>query len=300
MAINMTNQLAIAEFDTRLLPAFQKSALLNGKFYQKPTMGESVRFNMLGKVIAGTKAPYQDIEPVGIPNNRPVAMPTPYYVGEYIDEFEEAITNVDLFAGYGDTLGMAMGRRHDQVALDTLHNAKHAQTYGTMGTYTLKTKDELAAEDLAEVHGMFVAKGVTVNPMDVCFIYPAHWYASIATDTPVASSDYITGRITQTGRVPNLHGMTLIPIENRDEGGIRRSNGSAQSSVASAQNNLQRAYAVHKNALGIANGSLKDGAGTSSATDWIPTKSAWLLQYKMALGAVQVNADGIIQVNSKQ
>ena len=298
MAVNTVDSLAIHTYDSNIEPSFQATSMMMGKFMTKPTSGEDIRFQISGQVQAGTKKRFDRMAPEDVMYNKPVAKVAPYYVNTVLDEFDDSVNNLDVAANNGITLGEAMGRRYDQLIFDQLHAGKTADSFGDVQTYALKAKDSLKNEDMAEIHQMFTTKSIPVNPTDVCLFFPANWYKDLATETNVASQDFTTGKVTMSGKFPPLHGIQLVEVDERVEGGLRRSNGAAQSSAASsAGNGFARAYAVHRKGIGIAMGTLKGGSRGSSIT-WQEWERLWLFQHWLCMGTCTLQNQAIIQITS--
>ena len=287
MAQQLSNQHAAA-FDRRALVTFQAGDRdsLSSRFYTKRLMNAaSQQFSVFGEVIAVEKAKFQQQAYQEVENEKPVARPKTYVVRLYLDEDDVVSTTIDDMLTYGTVMGKALIRRKEQLPLNALDTA-NADAYGneladlTADTAAVGMADWLTPDLIAYAAQSLADKSISVMPEDCSFIYRSDDRATLTTSEKAASSDYITGQVTRTGMVPPLHGFRMIEIENRTEGGVKQKGGK------------NVAYAVHRNALGIADVRL---GGREMATDieWNQGKIGWDLVGRFRSACIRVDNNGI-------
>lgn len=207
---------------------------------------------------------------MNIQYQRPTATLEDWYAAEYTDIFNQQKVNFDEREKLAKTVAFAMGRREDQLILNALATGGQTATVGTVGT-------ALVSDDLASARATLLHNGVD-EMANVCAILPGRWYKDLAADVKVVSTDYVNGRMVQTGMVPHLHGMKVKFIEDRSTAeGFNPSDGIG--------------WVIEQDAVGLA-----VGLDHRTEINYIPEKTSWLTNGILSAGAVTIDNRGVIKL----
>ena len=281
----LDNQVVMA-FDQRVHITPQGVARLDGTTYEKPVMdAKSCYMPVFGKVMANRKVRYARLTGGDVDNTRPLATLETWISDLWIDEDDEATINVDAMGAYGDIIAKALSRRRDQLKLDALDGTTTDSYGASPANIQTAVANAFTPDELAKVHTALAENAVPVNQQDVTFVARETLYTNLATDDKAASSDFITGQVTRTGMVPPLHGMRIVLMENRDEGGVKQVGGK------------NVGYAYHRNALGYARGTI---GGRDIRTDitWNDEYQMWHLVGKFNAACIRVDNRMIVRLVS--
>ena len=286
----LSNQHAAA-FDRTAHRTYQKGSMLNGRFYEKRISNAAThQFSNFGKSIALEKQKFQAQAAGDLENAKPIATAVTYVCPHYIDEDDASSTMIDDMMVYGQNIGEALLRRKDQPCFDVLHTP-NSDAFGTSpGAIKSGTANVIKPDNLADLSQLLRINGVTVNPGNVTYLYGSKLYAGFAKDDKAASSDYITGQITRTGMMPQMHGMQPIEIEEREEGGLRDTGSPG----------VPTTYAVERNALGVVFFTLgRGGADIRMSIDWDYDRLGWKLTGRVRLAAARLDNRGIATLTAQ-
>ena len=120
MSKNLTNA-AVTEFDSEVKHEYQGMKTLRETVtIRTGVSGEAYKFTRMGKGLANQKASQADVTPMDIAHNRQTANLQNWNAPEYTDIFDQAEVNFDEKAELAQTIAKAIGRREDQLIIDTL------------------------------------------------------------------------------------------------------------------------------------------------------------------------------------
>ena len=122
---------AVTEFDSEVKHAYQgASKLRNSVTLRTGVVGDTYKFRLMGKGLANQKATSANVTPMDITHSLPTATLANWNAPEYTDIFDQAEVNFDEKAQLAKTIAKAIGRREDQMIIDSLTGG----TYNTTAT----------------------------------------------------------------------------------------------------------------------------------------------------------------------
>ena len=281
MSKNLTDA-AVQEFDSEVKQEYQGRATLRSSVSIRTNVtGDAYKFAGQGKGIANQKATQADVTPMDITYTRPTANLENWNAPEYTDIFDQAEVNFDEKAELAQTIAKAIGRREDQLILDSMLSG--TITYAT-------TEDGLATTGFSAT----VATNFTVAELRTAskhfntieapteerhIALQANALESLLGTTQVTSADFNSVRALVQGEVDTFMGFKFHVIGDRAEGGI--------AGVTTAEH----AYLWHKAAIGLA-----VGLEMKTTIDWVAQKTSWLANGIYKAGAVVREAQGIVRI----
>lgn len=287
MSKNLTNA-AVTEFDSEVKHEYQGMKTLRECVTARNGItGEAYKFTRMGKGLANQKATQADVTPMDIAHARQTATMQNWNAPEYTDIFDQAEVNFDEKSELAQTIAKAIGRREDQIIIDTLAGG----TGGGGAGFTFATTND---QDPDTGFSATVATNLTVQELrtaskhlndieadtsDRFALTNAQGLDALLATTEVTSSDFNSVKALVHGEVDTFLGFKFKLIGTRAEGGIPGST------------NASQAYFWHKQAIGIAiNMDLK------TTIDWVAQKTAWLANGMFKAGATAREPQGIVRI----
>lgn len=269
MSANLSS-VAVTLFDTQVKKAYQDSQKLRNTVYVKTTKSANkMTFRKIGKGIASLRGTASaDVTPMGITHGTVEVTLADYVAPEYTDVFNQADVNFSEIKELGEVISGALGRRSDQMILDSL--ASGTQTVGDSGA-ALSIDTLLAAKRTLDEKG--------VPSEDRYFVLEAKGLEDLLKTTQVTSTDYNTVKALVAGNVDTFLGFKIIMLANRAEGGIPDDGTDFE------------AYAYHKRAVGFAL-----NMDISTKIDWVPQKLSHLSVGTLKANAVLIDDEGVVKV----
>ena len=284
MSLN-SRALAIDAFRARAEAGYGVGSKLRNRVMEMTgVMAETQAFPVIGVTDAEVRSSQADVTPANLSNKRPVARLTPRESFDYLDRQDSALTNVDLMRAYGFQHGMAVGRQYDADIVAALA-AYDANAYSRDGLTAILSVDtdagKFEAKDLAAAVGMLMAEtDKSPSAADCTLAYPASSFAKMTEDMKLASQDYLSGQVTQTGMFGTLYGCTPIFIGDN----ARR--------TGKGKLDATHAYLFDRNAIGLAVGTTE----RMGVVEWVPQKRSWLIGAEANAGATRINNGGIVRI----
>ena len=128
MSKNLTNA-AVTEFDSEVKHEYQGMKTLRECITVRTgVVGEAYKFTRMGKGLANQKASQADVTPMDISHARQTANLENWNAPEYTDIFDQAEVNFDERSELAQTIAKAIGRREDQIIIDTMAGVTFATT----------------------------------------------------------------------------------------------------------------------------------------------------------------------------
>jgi hypothetical protein len=264
-------------FDAEVKQAYQAKAQLVGAVRQRRGVeGSTVKFPKVGKGVATVRVPQSDVTPLNVSFSQVTATLQDWNAAEYSDIFNQAKVNFDERQELVQVVANAIGRRQDQIILDAL---------AASSTSNVVTEDEGGTDTGLNVAKLRAAKKLLDKnnvPMDNRhIIIHANSLASILGETSVTSADFNTVRALVSGELNTFLGFTFHTIGDRAEGGLP---------IANSERKL---WAFHRDAIGYA-----EGIAPRSEINYIPEKTSFLVNAVFSAGAIAIDAEGIVEVQT--
>jgi len=276
MAVSLSNAF-VTLFDAEVKQAYQGVAKLVPAVRQRRGVeGSTVKFPKVGKGIATARVPQSDVTPMNVGFSTVTCTLSDWNAAEYSDIFNQAKVNFDERNELVKVVANAIGRRQDQLILNAL---------AASSTSNIVTEDEGGTDTGLNVAKLRAAKKYMDKnnvPMEGRhMIIHANSLSSLLAETAVTSADFNTVRALVSGELNTFLGFTFHTIGDRDEGGLP---------VASSERKL---WAFHRDAIGYA-----EGIAPRTEINYIPEKTSWLVNAVFSAGAITIDAEGIVEVQT--
>ena len=292
--------LAKTAFEERAMDAVQTGSKLRSRVMEKTgVVGDAKRFSVIGVVKATTRGSSEDVVPANVANAKPTAQLTPSSSYDYIDNVDEAFTDVDAMRAYGYTHGKAVARDFDRKIFDALDdydtNAfSHPGMTQTIGAQTVSntkgTANKLDAVKLAAAVSMLMDYDYEISDEELTLAYPAISFEELAEEEKFASSRFVTDMVTETAKFRKLYNVMPIPIGNAGRAG-----GGGHLPGADKAARDKYAYLFARSAVGLATSTLDN----PSVMVEVPQKRSVLIGAECAAGATRIQNAGIVRIQLK-
>jgi len=235
----------------------------------------------MGKGLANQKASQADVTPMDIAHDRQTANLANWNAPEYTDIFDQAEVNFDEKAELAQTIAKAIGRREDQIIIDTMAAvsfvASNDQDPDTGRVFDVSATANFGLDLLRSAAGHL--DDIEAESSDRYVAVRALALQKLLEDTEVTSSDYNTVKALVNGDLDTYMGFKIKKIGTRVEGGLP---GAVNDRVA---------FAWQKQAIGIA-----IGIDMKTTIDWVAQKTSWLANGMYKAGAVAREPQGIVKL----
>lgn len=289
MSKNLTNA-AVTEFDNEVKHEYQGMKTLRETVtIRTGVIGEAYKFTRMGKGLANQKASQADVTPMDIAHDRQTATMQNWNAPEYTDIFDQAEVNFDEKAELAKTIAKAIGRREDQIIIDTLAGGTGG---GGQGFSFAVTNDgdpdtgrifDISATRNFDLASIRSAKGhlddIESEAEGRFIVVRAQALQKLLEDTTVTSTDFNTIRALVNGELDTFLGFKFKVIGTRVEGGLP--------GVAADRT----AFAWQRDAIGIA-----IGIDLKTTIDWVAQKTSWLANGMFKAGSVAREPQGIVKI----
>ena len=270
-------------FDAEVKQAYQGTSQLAGTVRTRTGVeGSTVNFPSVGKGAAVVRTPQTDVVPLNTAFSTVSCTLSDYIAAEYSDIFNQQKVNFDERQELAQVVGSAIGRRQDQIILDAIAAASAGSTVAN----TVVTSGSAAASDLNV--GKIIAAAEAMNTKNVPstdrhMVIHASGLASLLADERAVSADFNQLQALQRGDINSFMGFTIHVLGDRDEGGLAKDG-----------SNDRTNFAFHKSAVGCA-----VGMPPTTKIDWIAEKTSFLVASCLSMGAVAIDADGIVDITAR-
>jgi hypothetical protein len=276
MAISLSNAF-VTLFDAEVKQAYQGKAQLVGAVRQRRGVeGSTVKFPKVGKGVATARVSQTDVTPMNVGFSNVTCTLQDWNAAEYSDIFSQQKVNFDERSELVQVVGSAIGRRQDQIILDALAASSTALTVSEDigGTNT-----GLNVAKLREAKKLLDKNNVPMDNRHI--IIHANSLSSLLGETAVTSTDFNTVKALVQGDVNTFLGFTFHTIGDRAEGGLP---------IADSERKL---WAFHRDAIGYA-----EGIAPRTEINYVAEKTSWLVNALFSAGAIAIDAEGIVQVET--
>jgi hypothetical protein len=285
MSKNLTNA-AVTEFDSEVKHEYQgMKTLRECVTVRTGVVGESYNFTRMGKGLANQKASQADVTPMDISHSRQTATLDNWNAPEYTDIFDQAEVNFDERSELAQTIAKAIGRREDQIIIDTMAGITYAADDTNDGDAdTGYTKTVLTNLTVAELRSASKhLNDIEADSSDRFAVVNAQGLDALLATTEITSSDYNSVKALVQGEVDTFMGFKFKVIGTRVEGGLPQVSGD------------NTAFFWQKAAIGIA-----IGIDMKTTIDWVAQKTSWLANGMYKAGAVAREPQGIARIVYEQ
>lgn len=280
MSINLS-QAAVQEFDDMVKHEYQaKGRLRKTVTIRTGVTGDQYKFTRMAQGIANQKATQADVTPMNVDHNRQTATLERWLAPEYTDIFDNDEVNFDEMSELAQTIAKALGRREDQLLIDTMNGGSFSTTPSgaDQGLDIVTGAAGLTIDKLLEINERF--QDLEIDEGDKFIAVTAKGVRDLLADPEITSSDFNTVKTLVSGQVDSFLGLNFVVVGSRTEGGLPAPSD-------------QTAFAWHKGAIGYAVGNID----MMVKVDWVPQKTSWLTNGMLRAGSVLRENAGIIRVN---
>lgn len=275
MSVNLS-PVAVTEFDSMVKHAYQNASLLRDAVtVRNNVVGDTYKFRAMGKGTAAARGTTSsDVSPMNVAHSLVTATLTNFVAPEFTDIFDAAEVNFDEKQELAQTIAGALGRRLDQLVIDSM-NAVAPADITSVGTGTTG----LSPDDLVSAKIELVKAGVGSG--DLFCVLNGKGLSDLLGAEKTSSSDYANVKALVNGEIDTFAGFKVITMEDRAEGGL---------SVAG--DGEVSAYAFAKDAVGLA-----IGVDNKTTIDYIPEKVSFLCNGMLKAGAAIRDTAGLVKIN---
>lgn len=259
-------QAFITLFESEVHLAFQRmgSKLLNTVRRKNGVVGSTVKFPILGKGTATTKARNAEVVAMNLVHTDVSATMADYYAPEWLDKLDTLKTNIEERMAYARSSAAACGRKADEILTTAMDAATNFTAAGGTGLTQAKVNDA------------FVQFGEADVPDDgdrYLAVSPEAWTDLLALSA-FSNADYVGSEgLPYAGGMmaKRWMGFLVFPFSGLE-----------------ISTNDRDCLAWHKSAVGC-------GVGQDITTEisWVSTRVSWLINSYLSLGAVIIDNDGI-------
>jgi hypothetical protein len=242
------------------------------------TKGSIVHFPVFGEGMANQKAPQDDVTPMNISNRDVTVTLEDWYASEYADRsFKDKIA-VNAVQEYSKMAAWAIGRRTDQIIIDTVealtYSATPSTTQGALvanGGATGFTYDKLR-----EAHKFMRKRSANMGKRTL--VIDADAEEDLLNENELINSDFVNKKALESD---GLNGMTLLGINflvmpDMNEGGLTSG----------------QAYMFNEMAVGYASNERLGGD-----ISWENVKTSFLINMWMEAGCSVIDPRGLVQID---
>ena len=273
-------------FDAEVKQAYQGTSLLQGIVRTRTGVeGNTVNFPTLGKGTASVRTPSTDVVPLNSSFASVSCSLTDYIASEYSDMFNQQKVNFSERSELAQVVGSAIGRRQDQIILDALASASAGSTVAnTVVTSGSASASNLNVGKIIQASEKLNIKNVPAT--DRHMVIHASGLAGLLADERAVSADFASIKaLTQgSGRIGEFMGFTIHVLGDRDEGGLSKDG-----------SNDRTNFAFHSSSVGCA-----VGITPKTEINYIAEKTSFLVTAMLSMGAVAIDADGIVDVITRE
>lgn len=278
MSVNLSSA-AISSFDDMVKQSYQGQPRVRRSIRTKTgVVGSTHRFTKVGKGTATARIPQTDVVPMNIAYSTATATLTDWNAPEYTDIFNKQKVNFDEQQLLASIIANAIGRREDQLIIDVMDAAATSLTVAT----TVGGADtNLNTAKMRNSKKLLDAKGVPAG--ERYHLTHANNIYGLLGDTTATSADFNTIRALVNGELNTWLGFQMIPIEDRDEGGLAISG------------SVRKNFSYHGGMMGAVG--LAVGVDFRTEINYIPEKTSWLANGLYAAGAAAIDTEGLVEMD---
>ena len=269
------NNVAQTEFDALVKAASQSRGklLMNTCRLSRVNPGEFVQFRKVGSVTANLGS-FQQIVPLQDPNYQAVtATLKKFIVGIPVDDIQRFVVNFDARQEAAMLIGMALGRRVDQLKIDALEASATTNTIADDSTGFTFDKFRKVIEFFDDNNVVAEDRHMAISAAAAQDLMAIEQFTNI---------DFFNSKAIPSGSLDGamVMGVNLHVIGNMTEGGLP---------LAA---NIRTCFAWQKMALGLGM-----QADLQTSIDEIPREDIWQVKGKLFAEAVAIDDTDIIKID---
>lgn len=279
MSIYLTDA-AQQEFDAEVKHQYQGAAVLNNTTrVRRNVVGSTVNFRRLGTGIAKTKALQDSVNPMGITHTNVACTLGNWHAADYSDLFAQAEVNYDEKVELAKSIAFAMGRRSDQIIIDSIASGASANA-AAVPTSVGGAGTGLNLDKVLRLSKILTDNGVP-NDGKRHLLINARGLEQALLLSQFSSADYNAVRALMAGEIDSFLGFKWHIIDNRtgatQEGGLPE-----------ASSGVRQGWAWHEEAVGF-------GVGIDMKTEinYVPEKTSYLVTGMFKAGAAVIDVRGV-------
>ena len=255
----------IAQYNAEVKLAYQRAGLLRDTVRKATATGSTYIFQKIGTGAATDKARNGNVVPMNPLHSTATATLVDKYAPEYIDSLDTLKENIDERGAMVTTASMALQRWADAQIITVL-DANASTSAGPSTTGFTMTKVALA------LYGRLF-DGDVPDDGQVTGVIPWYNYGEMVQLQQYSGQEYVSDRpmMRGSGSVMWLN-VRWIPHSGLTDSGT-----------------YHKGYVYHKSAIGHA-----IGQELKSEVNYVPEKVAWLINAYLSMGAVEIDAAGIV------
>jgi len=252
-------------FDLEVKHAFQRTGpqLRNFVRVRDAADGDSMVFQKIGAGVATQKLRNGDVVPMNVDHSTVTVQTEDWYAAEYADKLDQAKTSINLRDEYSKAAAMALGRKHDDLIIDSWVSSGASST------------GVLASLNLANVLGVLeIVRDLSADD-SLFFVIGNSQYTDLMSVPQFASADYTpNGPFKKSNRRFSWLDFDWLVLNDLPKTGTTRS-----------------CWAGSKNATGF-------GINSDIAVEinYVAQKTSWLVNTYMSVGAAAIDSDGLVEV----
>lgn len=271
-----------ASFDRRVKAAYEKGGLLRATVeIADNVVGSTHRFHKMGKGLATRRIDQTDVIPMNITHGNATATLEDWNAAEYTGIFNQQKVPYKEQDKLAEIIANAIGRREDQLILDALDAAA---TTLTVDNDVGGTDTGLNTAKCRRARRLLNEKGVPKSKGERCMLISSEGMEQLLGDDDANTVDKNVIKALYDGDISHWVGFDFIEIEDRDEGGLPKDG-----------SNDRTNFAYHKASTGIA-----VGINMRTEVNYIPVKTSYLANGIFSAGSVAIDAEGIVEVTTRE
>lgn len=278
------SQIEIDEFISEAHAEYQSEGFLLKDTVRRKTgtKGAQVHFPVFGEGMANQKASQDDITPMNISNRDAIAVIEDWYASEYADRSFKNKLAVNAVSEYSKLCGWAIGRRADQINIDTIASATYSATPNAQqGALIAAGTTGFTFDKMKAAHKWLRKRSASRGK--VTFIIDAIAEEQLLDAFQLTNSLYVNDKILSNDGMNNFAtlGMKFIVIPDMNEGGLPTTTGGT----------VGRAFLYNEMAVGYAENDMLGGD-----ISWENVKTSFLINMWMEAGGVVIDPKGLVEV----
>jgi hypothetical protein len=259
----------IAQYEGEVHQAYQQrgSKLRNTVRLKTGVVGSTCYFPKTGKGVAGLKTRHGNVPIMNVDHSQVSASMADYYGADYVDKLDELKFNFDDRQVLANAGAWALGRKFDDLCFTAMDGTSTTVAEGSAGL----TKDKIleAFEDLND-------NDVPDDGNRFCVV-GAHQWNELLNITEFKSADYAGTRYPWLKGTESRVWLNTTWIFHT---GLPLSTGT------------RKCFMYHQSAIGVG-----EGTDVKAYIDWVPEKAAFLIDHMMSMGAVLIDANGVVEIS---
>jgi hypothetical protein len=278
MSVSLSNAF-VTLFDAEVKQAYQGKAQLVGAVRQRRGVeGSTVKFPKVGRGVATARISQTDVTPMNVGFSNVTCTMGDWNAAEYSDIFSQQKVNFDERSELVQVVGNAIGRRQDQLILDAL---SASSTSLTVANSIGGSNTNMNVAKLREAAKAADKNNVPMDGRHIIIHANSLWPCSARPLSPARTSTR-SRRLVQ-GEINTFLGFMFHVLGDRSEGGLPIDG-----------SNDRTLYAFHKSAIGYA-----EGIAPRSEINYVPEKTAWLVNALFSAGAIAIDDEGIVKITAR-